>query len=200
MSEAYPLAWPAGFSRAISRKSSNFETTPSKAIDHLLKQIKLLANDQNPIISSNVRLRKSDGIMYADMAKDKLDDPGVAVYFQFNKKQVVLACDAWFTPAENVRALGLTVEAMRGINRWGSSEILQRAFTGFATLPAPGTTLTKPWYEIMCFEKIPVDVALVKSAYISLSKERHPDAATGSHELMVELNAAYQQGLNHFNQ
>jgi hypothetical protein len=46
-----------------------------------------------------------------------------------------MACDKWVSVGENMRALGLAIEALRQLKRCGASEILDRAFQGFAALP-----------------------------------------------------------------
>ena len=53
----------------------------------------------------------------------------------------VLACDLFTEVRLNMHAIGLTVEAMRQIERCGASSMLERAFRGFmAALPARGET------------------------------------------------------------
>jgi hypothetical protein len=53
--------------------------------------------------------------------------------------EYVLACDLFNEVRLNMHAIGLTVEAMRQIERCGASSMLERAFRGFmAALPARG--------------------------------------------------------------
>lgn len=55
--------------------------------------------------------------------------------------EYVLACDLFREVRLNMHAIGLTVEAMRQIERCGASSMLERAFRGFmAALPAKGET------------------------------------------------------------
>jgi hypothetical protein len=44
----------------------------------------------------------------------------------------------------NIYAIAKTIEALRGIERWGSGSMVEQAFTGFVTLPAPKS----PWEVI----------------------------------------------------
>lgn len=205
MPNAFPLEWPAGFDRSPKRETSAFKLSADKSRVHLLKEILALCGDRNPVISSNVPLRKKDGQMYAEVADDKLDDPGVAVYFMFNKKQVVLCCDAWLTPGENLRALGLTVEAMRGTDRWKASGILKRAFSGLKALPAPSaapgvqtTTSTttgtgNEWWQILGVSPA-AEPEIVKSAYRLLSKKYHPDSSgTADRDKLHQVQQAFEQ-------
>jgi hypothetical protein len=83
------------------------------------------------VISSNVPL-KADGTMRVDREPV---DPGVAVYFVRKEKQVVFACDQYDVIRDNIVAIAKTMEAMRAIERWGASEMMERAFSGFKGLP-----------------------------------------------------------------
>ena len=84
------------------------------------------------VISTNIPLRR-DGLPYAGQAQP--NDPGVAVYFTTNDRTTCLACDRWKTVAENIYAIAKTIEALRGIERWGSKDAVGAAFLGFAALP-----------------------------------------------------------------
>lgn len=55
--------------------------------------------------------------------------------------EYALACDLFREVRLNMHAIGLTIEAMRQIERCGASSMLERAFRGFmAALPAKGET------------------------------------------------------------
>lgn len=55
--------------------------------------------------------------------------------------EYVLACDLFIDVRLNMHAIGLTVSAIRQIERCGASSMLERAFRGFmAALPAQGMT------------------------------------------------------------
>lgn len=85
------------------------------------------------VISTNVPTR-NDGLFYASAREP--EDPGVAVYFDYQKKPMCFACDQYQTVRENIQAVAMTINALRGIERWGASDMLERAFRGFAALPA----------------------------------------------------------------
>lgn len=131
--------------------------------------------------------------MYADIANEELDDSGVAVYFNYDGKQRVLACDKWKTPAENIRALGLTVEALRSLPRWGSSEILERTFSGFPALPEISSFNPDTIWDQLGLGAQPADVEILHNAYKRQAKKVHPDVAGGSQEAFESLQKAYDQ-------
>lgn len=185
MIEAFPLSWPMGWPRTAYPKVSRFDVTFAQSRDGLMEQIRLLGG-RLPILSTNVALRR-DGLPYANQSEPS--DRGVAVYFEWKGQQRVFACDRWDRVKDNIRALEKTIEAIRGIERWGASDMLDRAFSGFTALPAPGAK--RNWREVLGIGPgvVPVTAAIVEDQFRRLAKKHHPDAG-GSHELMSELNEA----------
>jgi len=112
---------------------SRFDTIFARARDQVLHEIKLLGGS-SPIISTNIPLRK-DGVPYATYREPR--DQGVAAYFTLKRRQMCFARDRWETISENMQAVSKTIEALRGIERWGSGSMVEQAFTGFVALPAP---------------------------------------------------------------
>lgn len=185
--EAYPLAWPDGWPRRDSsrRTGSRYEVSFLRARDELARQLKL-AGARHPVISTNVPLRR-DGLPLANMAEPK--DPGVAVYWDDRKgKARVIACDCWRTVRENLRAVGLTIEALRTIERTGASELLERAYSGFARLPAAPDC----WSVLGLSKGTPTE--RVSDRYRELARQHHPDRG-GNAETMSRINAAYQEAI-----
>jgi len=145
--------------------------------------------DWNIVISSNIPLRR-DGLPYAGQAAPS--DPGVAVYFVRNKKQMVLACDKFKNVEDNLQAICKTIEALRGIERWGASEMMERSFTGFEALPPPTAAAPKrAWWEVL---NVPrgSHPDRIKEAYRAQAQVHHPDRG-GDPARMAEVNAAYEE-------
>jgi hypothetical protein len=88
--------------------------------------------------------------------------------------------------ADNLAAVAATLDALRAIERHGGGSILERAFIGFAALPA---SIEKPWRETLGFGFSTPTAAMVEDKYRSLAKTHHPDQG-GDHERMSELNLA----------
>lgn len=147
------------------------------------------------VISSNVPLR-ADGEMRADAASRRLDDPGVAVYFHYKGKPMVMACDAYDNIAANLRSLGLAIEALRQLERHGGGVMMERAFAGFSALPPPeGSRPKRPWWVALNYGEDPearadFSVEEIEARFRTLAKRRHPDVDGGSAELIAELNEA----------
>lgn len=189
--EAYPLQWPAGRRRVDrnQREAARFDVSLGRARDNVVAEVTLLcggrwASDPAVVISSNLALRR-DGLPLANQRQP--DDPGVAVYFLYKKRQMSFACDRWLKIEHNMQAIAKTIEALRGIARWGSGDMLEAAFTGFTALPAPSSV--KTWREVIGVLPGVRDMSIVRTEFRRRAAERHPDRG-GTHEGMTELNAA----------
>jgi len=189
--DAYPLDWPAGWNRTPphKRKRSAFKVTEGVARDNLLDEIRRLGG-RLPIISTNVAFYERGGqkIPYANQKTP--GDPGVAVYFTLKGEQRVIACDRWLTVRENLHAIGLTVNALRGLDRWGSTDIVNRAFTGFQALPA--ASVPEHWSAVLNLGAAPYTLQEAEAAYRDEARSAHPDRG-GSHEAMTRLNDAIRR-------
>ncbi len=188
MIDAYPLTWPEGWPRvpAHQRKPAPYQVSFAKARDDLLRELRL-GGCRNVIISSNLALRR-DGIPYADCREPS--DPGIAVYWDTRKGEPkVFPNDCWRTTRENLRAVGLAYEGFRLIERTGSSAILDRAYAGFARLPAADRV--RPWWEVLGVDQgAPPEV--IRTAYRELTVVHHPDRG-GDPARMSELNRAWHE-------
>jgi hypothetical protein len=189
--EAFPLNWPEDWPRTPADRigNSRFQTSFAVARDGLMEQIARLGG-QHVVLSTNVRLKR-DGLPYA--SDPEPDDGGVAVYFLYKGQSMCFACDKYWRVKENIQAIRLTIEALRGIERWGASDMMHRAFNGFMQLPAPGQTTALSWREVLGIAEGINDLEYIKHVYRRLSGERHPDRPGGSDEAMAELNRAWQQ-------
>lgn len=184
--EAYPLHWPIGRPRTPShkREEGRFKTTPGRATDEIFEELRRMGV-RLPVLSTNVVLRQ-DGIPYAN--RKPPEDPGIAVYFEYKGKQFTFACDRYDRVHKNIKATAKTIEALRGIERWGTGEMVQQAFAGFAALPAPEAK--KPWWEVL---EVPHyapwgDIVARRN---QLAKINHPDRG-GNLDRMAEINAAFK--------
>ena len=189
---SFPLLWPAGWPRTKNRMRSRFGTyTRKPSIDHGTEQV-LLELDRmrvrNVVISANLRLR-NDGLPRSGQPNPQ--DPGIAVYFHYKGEQKVIACDTYDLPGCNLYAIAKTVEALRGIDRWGCSELLDRAFTGFKALPDPAQS--KPWWEVLGVEQ-DASQETIRAKYLELVKVHHPDAG-GDTARFQELQLAYERAM-----
>ncbi|HEX9950301.1 MAG TPA: J domain-containing protein [Rubricoccaceae bacterium] len=194
MPDAFPLSWPLGRPRTRRPKPGAFKTTPAVARDGLMNELRLLGAS-SIVVSSNVATYRRGGrdVMYADQSGAR-EDPGVAVYYVWRGEQYVLACDRWARVQDNVRAIGKTVEALRGLERWGTGEMVRAAFAGFKALPAPGEGSGSPWWTVLGVG--PTATAdEIRRAYRDRAKATHPDVAGGDAAAFQSVQDALSQGL-----
>ncbi|MFI5301113.1 MAG: J domain-containing protein [Polyangiales bacterium] len=186
IAERYPLYWPTGQPRARSRRDSAFKIGFASSRDKLFAELRMLGG-RNVILSTNIPLRL-DGLPYAHTAEP--NDPGVAVYFDRTvgnaRRDFVIACDTYRKVAENLRAVGVTVEALRTIQRHGATSMLEQAFAGFAALPPANHA--KPWAEVLGVASGATRED-IERAYRELAKVHHPDVG-GDTERMAQINRA----------
>lgn len=182
MTQAYPLQWPANWPRARSRSHAPFKVSPSQAKREMYEELQRLGA-RDVVVSADQPLNR-DG---TPTLRRTWGDPGIAVYFKRKGRQVVLACDQYLLPHDNMRAIGKTVEAMRGIERWGASDMLDRAFTGFEALPAP-----EQWWQVLGLTEGATSEQIDR-AWRQKAREAHPDRG-GTDGAMARLNAARDAG------
>lgn len=186
MTQAYPLAWPDGWPRTKSPTKSQFKVTLSAAVNDVTKEVRLLGG-VNPVISSNVSL-----------GNQRPTDTGIAVYFVRSGRQLCVPCDRWNKPEDNLRAIAKTIEALRGIERWGAKHMVDAAFSGFVALPPPDPTKQigkRPWHDVLGVTQT-AKREEIETAFRDLARRNHPDIVGPSgHDIMAELNRAKSEAL-----
>lgn len=176
---AYPLCWPPGWPKTEphNRESAKFKTALPAALANLKRQIELMGG-AGVLLSSNYTLGSSNP-----------KEPGVVAYFTWAKVEMAIPCDRWLKLEDNVHAIALTVEAMRGMERWGAKHMIRAMFTGFKQLPLNPNG--ESWWKVL---NVPVNAPRdqVRDAYQRLVKESHPDAG-GDQERFIKIQRAYEE-------
>lgn len=193
MVEAYPLQWPPGWPRTKYPERARFgDHSRGYAIGQVMDEIKRLGGQQI-VISSNLELR-NDGLPRASQRTPA--DQGVAVYFNLNGRSQCFPCDRWTTIEHNLWAIAKSIEALRGLERWGAKTMVDAAFRGFQALPAPdGSPMIgrPPWNVILGVEPNSSKEE-IRRRYIELAKETHPDSG-GSVSSFQAIKEAYEEGM-----
>lgn len=197
--QAYPLQWPDSWARTTIRRESRFgkmrtadnwkrmaRVSLAEARDFVIAELGRLGATR-VTISSNIPLR-NDGLPRSGARKP--DDTGVAVYWFRSGLPQVMACDTFYRVEDNLYAVGKSIEALRSLDRWGTSEIMERAFHGMA-LPAPGQS--RHWADVL---QVPPGASEeeIRAAYRARAKEAHPDSG-GSDSEFAELQEALREAL-----
>ena len=204
----YPLCWPEGWkrtareerTRAQFRKEerqgsavvSSRRVNVIEAIDRVAVELGRMGIDHgNIIVSTNLSLN-----IYGQPRADRGEpaDPGAAIYWLRGIENMAMAVVRYDRVADNIAAIAATLEYMRGIERHGGAEIIERVFTGFAQLPERAGG--KAWRDIMGFpEQAQPTKDAIGSRFRELSKDRHPEKPGGSRELWDELTWARDAAL-----
>lgn len=179
---AFPLLWPRGRPRtpAAERKEASFTFTLAGAREEVLRECRLMGASYITV-SSNLSLKR-DGLPYGNQPNPR--DPGIAVYFHVGTTKYAMSCDRWTLIEDNLHAIGLSIGAMRGLDRWGSGDMVKQAFSGFEYKALPAAR--EEWKAI--FGDLGT-LAHVKKRYRVLAAKAHPDHG-GSENEMQRLNAA----------
>lgn len=183
--QAYPLQWPYGWPRTKPdrRQHGTFKTDLQAALRNLKREIGLMGG-MNVVLSSN-----------ASLGDENPQDTGVVAYFDWcedsSKRpqtftKMAIPCDRWYKLAHNVQAIALTVEAMRGMDRWGAREMIKAMFTGFKQLPEPSDGV---WFKVLGISE-DARAKEIRDRYVELVKKHHPDVG-GSHEEFVKIQRAF---------
>jgi len=160
------------------------------------------------VVSTDLPL-KANGDFYANASNPQ--DPGVAVYFTWKGTPYQMACDRFPRIWENVRAIALTIESMRAIERHGASHLLERAVSGFRALPpgdgsTPAAPPARPWWDVFGVADVagtPASeiaanpdhvmrkplLSMVETVYRQNVAANHPDKG-GDPAVMAEINLA----------
>ena len=180
--EAFPLCWPQGRPRTPRRERSRFNCSFATVRDELMREVAMLGGRQ-AVLSTNIALRR-DGLPYAQ--QNEPDDPGIAIYFTLRGKQFAFACDRWDRVRDNVQAVRHTIAALRGIERWGTGDMVQAAFTGFAALPPPSS-----WRTTLGLQPR-ASLEEAEETYKRLRSLHHPDKG-GDPEKFDAINKAIER-------
>ncbi|MCK4759954.1 MAG: J domain-containing protein [Candidatus Aminicenantes bacterium] len=187
---ASPLTWPDGWKRTKTKVRSQFKSPSiATATRFVIEELgRMGIGDWNIIISTDLKLRQ-DGLPYSSQKTP--EDIGASVWWKDkNDVRRVIALDKYDRIADNIHAIGKTIEAMRGIERWGSGEILERTFTGFDALPGPDHVIARSWRDVLDYYGD--DLKEAEKVYRKARMDAHPDQG-GSESAFHEVTQAWEQ-------
>jgi hypothetical protein len=209
LKERVPLEWPAQQPRtpAGQRIKSQFgERTfyqSCRYVEDELRRLHAIFDDHRyPMYLSTARKLNNDGSLNKVYA-GKLEDPAAAMHFVLPPEgderylarddpkykagvmPVVLAADRFVKLQDNVYAIGLHIDAMRGQQRWGVGNIRMQ-FAGYRALPAP------TWPTILGVQ-IDATADQIDKAFRAKAKQLHPDKPGGDADAFARLTEALKQ-------
>lgn len=171
----FPLCWPDTKQRSAERGRPQdwrqSKRTLARGHAEILRQLRLWGVSHY-VVSMAPAYRRAGG------------DPGVALWWLNDSvkpsRLQVLACDQYQLQEENLWAIGKTLDALRGIDRWGAYS-LEQAQAGMKALPAPEGSATLDWRQVL--GAVPAGlvgddaIAIINARFRKLSAERHGDDA-----------------------
>ncbi len=203
---ASPLCWPVGWKRTpiehrkVGRFGVDGHISIEKAGLRLRNELRMLGAHYESVIMSTNLLLRNDGQPRSGQKMPA--DPGVTVYWKdpYNGAPRCMACDQYTRVEQNIAALAGTIEAMRAIERYGGSSIIERAFTGFAALPAPIVAgMHRPWYEVLGVSAL-CTLVDAREAYMRLRAKHHPDKTGDSSSAeFIEVQRAWEEAAEELN-
>ncbi len=204
-----PLQWPDSWRRTPTnkRQRARFDTGLAVSVGGIYTSLRIMSA-KHGVVTSDLPTKRN-GTPYATPREP--EDPGVAVWWVDMKgNERVMACDRWDTVRDNMQAVNASLNALRGLERWGASEVTERAFAGFAALPPgsgaeTGVVDVKPvvhWTEVLDVKGAWVNdappealLAFAKTQYRKLVSSA-ADGREPSKEIMIALNRAMEDAAN----
>jgi len=179
----YPLLWPEGHPRTARRDKSAFRTGFNTALKNVQDSLRLFAQDSGKALGQ-VQITSN-----ASWMNEKPEDPGIAVWFEWDGAMRCIAVDRYPTVAENLQAIHHVLEARRVELRHAGINMVRTAFRGFiAALPAPGAA---HWTTIL---GVPPNATAdqITAAYREKARAL---GANGNEAARTELNVARDKAL-----
>lgn len=125
------VRWPREFTKA-RRKHSPFDTSFDKSVRQLAAEVEKQGARRVIIeLALDFGQIRRDGLPYSDAVPQH---PGVIVAFETRRGPVSMPCDAFQHWNDNLRAIVLTLEHLRGIDRYGVSTNGEQ-YRGWTALP-----------------------------------------------------------------
>lgn len=190
---SYPLDWPADRPRTeplarkpgkFLRRTSSFEKptqlTIESAVNRLITEVTRISA-QIQVLSSNIERRQDGGFRSSRIPGGV--DPGVALYLRRKGQDLVLACDRYDHPTQNVAAIAAHIDALRAIERHGVATV-EQMMVGMLALPAPPG---EPWYERL---GRPASFQQARAEYARLTELQEPNDSAAHRELTEAITAA----------
>jgi hypothetical protein len=179
-----PLRWPDGWPRTdASRRSDGAQFKEgSRLYGERIKRVSL-DTARKKLFDELARLGARDAVLTMSSGDQK--EPGVALYFTINGRQMAMACDRFDNRAPNTRSLGLAIEAMRQLERHGGGAMVERAFAGFAALPPPPT----------CWQVLGLAPGASEAAIRAAFKDKASQSGAGGNVDMGQLVKARDEAL-----
>jgi len=129
--------WPRGHERTPveERTQSRFDSSYRKTMELLERELRMIGAAsvvlQLDIHEGSIR---QDGLPYAN-ARVGAEDSGVVLSFDLDDQHLMYPCDTYQSWQDNLRAIALTLQNLRAVDRYGVSKSGEQ-YVGWRALPA----------------------------------------------------------------
>lgn len=179
--------WPGEKLPAHKRKDVPFGVTYAKMLDDLERELRHLGA-RDIVIQAYFRRDdiRNDG--WPRSSAPKPSDSGVILSFTNREKQEIsFPCDTYRSYEHNLRAISLTLTALRAINRYGVTRRNEQ-YKGWAKLPPAPDKMSESaaieFFNLHAGMK-PTDSDSLRTAYRAAARNLHPDTGTPSHQFIL---------------
>jgi hypothetical protein len=131
-------AWPSKPTPGYARAYSRFKAGWSQTLDLLERELNHLKAKEIEIEGFFDRSQiRNDGW---PKSSARPSQPGVILSFTTKQGRMVMPCDRFTDWEANLRAIALSLEHLRHVDRYGVTTEEQEQYTGWLRLPAAGAT------------------------------------------------------------
>lgn len=177
--------WPGQKTPSAQRKDGRFRVSYAGILDDL--EIELIRLKATSIIVQAYFVRediRNDGW---PRSHAEPTEPGVILSFTSKAGNLSYPCDTYHTYDDNLRAISLTLAALRAIDRYGVSQHGEQ-YKGWLKLPPAPDKMTKEdafqFFGLYSHTKI-VDADTLKAAYREAARVLHPDSGAPSQHFIM---------------
>ena len=195
--------WPGVATPPAKQRAARFEASYSATLDLLERELRALTA-QDIVVQAWFTWEQIRDDGWPRSAANP-SQSGLILSFTVRKvvnhKMTVTAlsfpCDTFDTFDDNLRAIALTLEALRKIDRYGVTQGNQQ-YTGWKQLPAQDTNNNGSMSrgDAIAFIAMHSGMSMhgaeidLQYAYRTAARKLHPDSGDGDHELFVKLQKA----------
>ncbi|WP_433731070.1 hypothetical protein ACQP2Y_21740 [Actinoplanes sp. CA-051413] len=188
------LLWDGPATPARDQRSSPFKAGWADTVELLVREVGYLDGKVIVVqVDAPMGSIRRDGMLYA---KAKVNSPGVKVSFDSRHGPLTYATDQYRTWQANVRAIGLALEALRAVDRYGVTHSGEQ-YTGWSAIAATAaeTSMTVDEARRVLADAAglqPADLSTtdaINRAYKAAARKTHPDAG-GNADVFRLIGAA----------
>jgi len=192
--------WPGVRTPSYKRQDARFRSKYSQTLDLLEQELRHL-KAKDIVIQAGFQLSeiRNDGWPRSNARRPA--DPGVIVSFICPTGALSFPCDRYRDWEDNLRAIALSLEALRAVDRYGVTQHAEQ-YKGWTQLPpAPGRVEKKMTAAEassilsnesgMYVPELNIVPSVLDNALKAARRRCHPDAG-GTHERFVLVEEAYR--------